>query len=135
MEQLITGLIFVALGAVFLLVAAIAWFRTRRFAGEALPASGEVIALRERSGEGVTYSPVVRFETREGREVVFTETSSTNPPGYAVGERIQVLYHWRDPSRARVASTFRLYLLAMIFGGLGLIFLVVGSLVAAFTGG
>jgi hypothetical protein len=135
MEQLITGLIFVALGAVFLLVAAIAWFRTRHFVGEALPAFGEVIALREHSGDGVTYSPVVRFQTREGRPVEFTETTSSNPPGYAVGERIEVLYHWRDPSRARVASTFRLYLLAMIFGGLGVIFLAVGSLVAAFAGG
>ncbi|HEX8337059.1 MAG TPA: DUF3592 domain-containing protein, partial [Pyrinomonadaceae bacterium] len=62
----------------------------------------------------------------------FTETTSSNPPGYSVGDRVEILYHSQNPKRARVASPFRLYLLALVFGGLGAVFFVVGLVIAAF---
>ena len=132
-EQAITGLIFIVLGGAFMLVGAFSLYRTKRFVEEAVPAFGEVVGLREHHGDGVTYSPIVRFPTPAGGFVEFTETVSSNPPGYKVGDRVRVLYHRQDIRRARVASTWRLYFIAMLFGGLGGIFFVVGLLVTAFA--
>ena len=132
-EQMITGLIFVALGGVFILVALVSWYRTRRFVEESVPAFGEVIGLQERRSDDVTYSPIIRFPVPGGGVVEFTETTSSYPAGYKVGDRVRVLYHREDLRRARVASTWRLYLVVMIFGGLGGIFFVVGLLAMAFA--
>lgn len=132
MEHIWVGLIFVPLGAAFLVAALLSWLHTRRFVAESVPALGEVVGLSERDGDDVTYAPVIRFRGPGGRPFEFTETTSSNPPGYSVGDRVEILYHSQDPRQARVASPFRLYLLAMIFGGLGGIFFVVGLAIAAF---
>jgi hypothetical protein len=130
MEQIYGGLFFAALGTVFILVGCYSWRNTRRFVAESVPAFGEVVGLKEQQGDGVTYSPVIRFSATGGRAVEFTETTSSNPPGYSVGERVRVLYRPDDPKGARVASPFRLYLFAAIFGGIGATFFVIGLLVA-----
>ena len=132
MEHVWTGLIFAAFGAAFLVAALLAYLHTRRFVAESVPALGEVIGLRKHDGDGVTYSPIIRFPGPGGRLFEFTETTSSNPPGYSVGDRVEIRYHSQNPKRARVASPFRLYLLASIFGGLGVLFLVVGLVIAAF---
>ena len=132
MDHIWTGLIFVAIGAAGVAVAFFSWLNTRRFVAESVAVSGEVVGLLERDGDGVTYSPVIRFPGPGGRPYEFTETTSSSPPGYSVGDRVEVLYHSQDPKRARVASPFRLYLLEMIFGSLGTVFFIVGLLVAVF---
>ena len=134
MEQLVTGLIFFAVGGALLAGAAFAWLHTRRFVAEAVRGFGEVVRLQEHSDESVTYSPVVRFSGPGGRAVEFTESTSSNPPGYSVGDRVEVLYRPHEPRRsARVASPWRLYLLAAILGTIGGVFTLVGLLVSAFA--
>jgi len=132
MEHIWTGLIFVVIGAAFVAVALFAWIHTRRFAEESVAALGEVIGLQEHDGDGITYSPIIRFHGPGGRHFEFTETTSSNPPGYSVGDQVRILYHSQNQRHARVASPIRLYLMAIIFGGLGAIFFTVGLLIAAF---
>lgn len=131
MEQLVTGLIFFAIGGALLAGGAFAWLHTRRFVAESVRGFGEVVGLQEHNDDGVTYSPVIRFSGPGGRPVEFTETTSSNPPGYSVGDRVAILYRPHDPKRARVASPWRLYLLASILGGIGGVFFLIGLLVAA----
>lgn len=131
MEQLVTGLIFFAVGGALLAGAAFSWLRTRSFVAESVRGFGEVVGLREHNDDGVTYSPVIRFSGPGGRVVEFTETTSSNPPGYSVGDRVEILYRPHDPGSARVASPWRLYLLAGILGTIGGVFFLVGLLVSA----
>lgn len=100
-EQEILPLIFVGIGATLLLVAAVVLFTVRLFVRDALRTQGTVVKLVERRGHktGRSYSPMVKFTTPAG-EFRFTETLSTNPAGYEVGDRVEVLYHWQDHSRA-----------------------------------
>lgn len=133
MEQVLSVLLCVILGAVFLAAAVFTWLRTRRFVEEAVPAYGEVIALREHHDDGVTYSPVVRFTGPDGRLIEFTESTSSNPAGYGVGDRVKILYRRSDASDARVGSTPRLYLLTIIFGAIGGSLFLVGILIAVFA--
>lgn len=64
---------------------------------------------------------------------MFTESTASNPPDYEVGDSVKILYRRDDPSRARVASASNLYLLAMVFGGLGAVIILIGILIAAFS--
>lgn len=133
MKQFFEGLFCFVLGGAFFVAAVFSWRRTRRFVEESMPAFGEVIELREHHDEGVTYAPVVRFVAPGGRVVEFTEKISSNPPAHRVGEQVKILYRPEDPTRARVASTLNLYLLAMIFAAVGGAVAIIGLLLAVFA--
>lgn len=133
MKQFFEGLFFLVLGGAFCAAAVFSWMRTRRFIEESVPAFGEVIKLVERHDEGVTYAPVVRFTGPDGRAVEFTESVSSKPPAHRVGARVKILYRPEDPTRARVASTLNLYLLALIFALVGGSVSIIGLLLAVFA--
>lgn len=133
MKEALDALICIVIGGAFGLTAVFTWLRTRRFIEESVAAFGEVIELRAHHDDGVTYAPVVRFNGPDGRPVVFTESTSSNPPGHDVGDRVKILYHRADPTRARVASTINLYLLTLIFGAIGALTFLIGLFIAAFA--
>jgi hypothetical protein len=54
-------------------------------------------------------------------------TAKSLPPAYHVGETVNVLYLESDPYDARIESFTSLWLLPMIFGGIGAIFPAVGA--------
>lgn len=133
MEKLLLGLLFIALGAFAILAACFSLRQTRRLVAESLPAAGEVVALREQRGRRVMYAPVVRFTTQLGQTVEFPDEVSSNRPRYRVGERVRVHYDRHDPSDARVAPTYKLYVSEIIFAAVGAFFAAVGcALVFAF---
>lgn len=123
-------LIFPGVGALLLVIGAYALRRVRSFIKECLRATGTVVGFNERRGSkgGRTYAPVVTFET-QGEVVRFTDPLYTSPRGYDVGQQVEVLYHWQDHTRARLASPFRLYFVPALLGLLGLIFASVGIIV------
>ena len=131
MDERLIFLIFPAVGLLLLVIGVVVWVRTRRFVAESFRVSGTVVGLEARRGSkgGTTYSPVVEFATREGAMRRFTDPVSSRPAGYSVGERVEVLYHYRDHDRARLASTFRLYFVPALLGFMGLIFAGVGVFV------
>jgi hypothetical protein len=120
-------LILPAVGLVLLLVGVLLFVRIRRFVAGALRAQGTVTGLNQHMhGSRATYSPVVSFTARDGREIEFNDPVSSRPAGFKVGDRVGVLYDWRDHSRARLASPFRLYLAPAIVGFIGLVFTSIG---------
>jgi hypothetical protein len=127
-EAATVGLIFVPTAAVLLGLAIFFFVRTRRFLARAIDTHGTVVELvASRSSEGgTTYKPVVQFTTPEGGTFQFTDSMSSNPPGFDVGEAAPVKYDPKNPQRARIGTGFRLWFLVALFGGLGLIFAVVG---------
>jgi hypothetical protein len=139
MDERLVFLAFPAVGLVLLVIGVVVWLRTRRFVAESFRVSGTVVGLAARRGHkgGTTYSPVVEFATREGAVRQFTDPISSRPAGYSVGQQVEVLYHYRDHDRARLASTFRLYFVPALLSFMGLIFAGVGLvvMVAAFGSG
>jgi len=128
MEKVLLGLLFVALGALVISFSVYSLVRTYRFVARAGHALGEVVALHECGGSRrTTYAPVVRFAPLGRRPVEFTDAVSSNPPGFRVGDRVTVLYRREDPTDARVASPFRLYMHDVIFAAGGLMFTLIGS--------
>lgn len=114
----------------FLLVGFILWVRAIRFIDKSHIADGVVIKVRSVPYENwETFSPVVRFETDDGRALSFTDPMSKFPAEFEVGERAQVLYDPHDPHRARAVKRMSdLFLSAQMFGAAGVGLMIFGLL-------
>lgn len=100
---------------------------TRSFLSSAVKAEGTVIELvRSRSSDSTTYRPVVHFSLN-GQQLEFTSSSGSNPPGYSRGEKVEVLYTPTNPQDARINSFFSVWGSAVILGGLGAVFFLIGT--------
>ncbi len=71
------------------------------------------------------YAPVVRFHTRDGREIEF-EGLGANPPDYEEGDRVPVLYREERPGAAKIESFQELHAGPVAVGVFGLLFTAVG---------
>ena len=102
---------------------------TRAFIATAKPASGtvtELVPKRDKDDGSITYTPVVLFEAASGESVSFTSSFSSNPPSYAVGEKVEVLYAPDNPHEARIRGFGSLWLGSVILGGIGTVFATIG---------
>jgi hypothetical protein len=120
----------------FLMVSLILRVRTNSFINKSHKAVGVVIKLKKVPFENwETFSPVVRFETSDGRALSFTDPVSKYPAEFEVGERAQVLYNPQDPHKARAVKRISdLFLAAKLFGGAGAVLLAIGLLVGLIFG-
>lgn len=109
------------LGVALLVGGVIAFVYTKRFVSGAERATGTVIDLSSRtdSDGDVTYHPVVRFTTAEGRTVQFVSSSGSSPASESEGDRVEVLYDPDDPEDAKLSGFFDLWLWPLALGGLG----------------
>jgi hypothetical protein len=131
----------IAFGAVFLVVGLVLAGMSVSFLVDAERARGTVVALEWRkddtgtsrkkrgSDEPVAY-PVVEFTSADGTSRTFRSSTGSNPPSYAEGERVEVLYRAASPEDARINGFASLWLLPLIFGGIGLAIAGVGTAVA-----
>lgn len=130
MDNLYLVLCYLIISIALIVAGVLNWYRTKRFIETAQRTTGTVIELVSRSPRRTTYAPRVRFKALDGSEIVFTETLSTNPPGYEINEQVTVLYDPHDYQRARVfKSKWRVYYFALLLGGLGVIFFIVYMIV------
>ncbi|WP_435015957.1 DUF3592 domain-containing protein [Tundrisphaera sp. TA3] len=106
---------------------------SQRFVAKAATAEGEVVRLiRQEQPDRVSYRPLVRFRTPAGRAVEFTPATSSDPPAYAAGDRVEILYDPARPESASIRSFFDLWGVAAILGPLGFVFSAIGLGLLAF---
>ena len=63
--------------------------------------------------------PMVDFTSADGKRREFQDSTGSNPPSYDVGDRVEVLYRADDPGNARINGFLSLWLLPLIFSGVG----------------
>lgn len=119
-------------GAVAVVLCAVAWLlhhNTASFIASASRTQGEVMRLlyveSSKRNESGTWKPLVRFKAPSGEIIEFAPSSSSSPPGYEVGETVDVFFDPQNPQDAMLDGFFALWGGATITGGLGLIFLLV----------
>ncbi|XHX80627.1 MAG: DUF3592 domain-containing protein [Stenomitos frigidus ULC029] len=101
---------------------------TNAFLREAIKAQGTVIELIPSYSDGsTTYRPAVRFINQQGKEIEFASSSSSNPPSYAEGQTVEVLYLPDKPQQAEINGFFSLWGAPVILGSLGSIFFTIGA--------
>ncbi|MER6734283.1 DUF3592 domain-containing protein [Streptomyces puniciscabiei] len=124
----------VAFGALFLVIGLILAGVSVAFLVHADRARGTVVSLewrtdhdhtgpsrRTRTSDQPMAYPVVEFRSADGRARTFQSSTGSNPPSYEVGERVEVLYHAASPGDARINGFASLWLLPLVFGGIGLV--------------
>lgn len=89
-------------------------------------AFGNVVENRlvtdQRDGiEEHAYVPVVEFPDSRGHITRFTDPNGSLPPDYTIGERVEVAFDPAEPSRARLISWKRLWLVPTMLIGVGLL--------------
>jgi hypothetical protein len=77
----------------------------------------ELIPSRGSKG-GTVYKPRVQYKTVDGRELTFTRSYSSSPPGFRVGERVAVAYHPGN-EKARILTFGQRFGFSLILGVIG----------------
>jgi hypothetical protein len=123
-------LIFLGVGALLLVIAALTAVGTGRALSREVSTQGNVVDLvTRRDSEGNEYFyPVVRFALPDGNLTTVQVTEGSWPAGYNIGEAVMVRYDSERPLNARIGSSssnFNQWLWSIITGFLGVIFLAV----------
>jgi hypothetical protein len=116
-------------GILMLLGATYLYFDTRAWLKRSVEAQGsviEMVAVRDRETGSLTFAPLIRFQTTDGKMVEFRSTFQSNPPAYTVGQTVPVLYDPDRPNSAAIVSLFSIWGVTIILSAVGAIFLVVG---------
>jgi Protein of unknown function (DUF3592) len=132
---------FMLLGVVFLIVSVKQLVDIRRFLAKAVGADAQVVgvarhveSVQRGSGDHAHYEdvpyyyPVVRFVTPLEEVVQFEGgDGSTKPEEYRVGESLKILYDPANPHDARLDTVNSRWGGVIIFGGLGVGFVVTSA--------
>jgi hypothetical protein len=110
--------------------------RTRNFVRSAATADGVVIEnvwSRSTNSSSGTYHPRVRFRTPRGQEIDFVSDTGSTPASFRVHDNVQVFYDPENPTKASINSFGSLWMLPLIFSGLGSVFFAIGVVPFAWT--
>jgi len=105
-------------------VAVASALNSRAFVAQAIHADGEVIDLVRPprcDSNSNALAPMVRFATADGETIEFRSDTASDPPSYAKGERVGVLYRPLAPRDARIDDFESLWASAVFFGATGTI--------------
>jgi hypothetical protein len=120
-------------GLLFLLPALVTagltvWFYTSSstFLRNAVSVPGVITEMRPSSGgNGTTYNSVFEFSGADGTKRQSVTSWSSNPPAYAVGDKVQVLYSPTAPSDVRLRSFMGLWFGAVLCAALTIVPIVI----------
>lgn len=119
------GYIFLGIGILLLTLAGMAFSFGSAFDNRAVRTQGTVIAMKYR-GDGMS-SPVVQWFDQNGELRRFVSSTSTSRPAYDRGDTLTVLYDPDKPRLAVIDSFLERYTGAIISGGIGLVFSLIGG--------
>lgn len=125
--------VFLTIGLALLAGAFYFYQSKQAFIDRAVKVQGTVTALiPSRSDNSTTYKPVVSYTTKEGKQIEFTSSVSSNPPSYHEGETVEIFYDPADPYDADINGFASLWLAPLILGILGTVFFLIGFLIILF---
>lgn len=130
----------VVLGLGLLTGAGFAVWSELEFRKTAVETDGRVVALIPRLSHDSdghtsrTYTPVFTFSLPNGKEVRAEGSVSSDPPCCAVGEAVRVRYDPARPERAAMVGFMESWFVAVLLGGMGVVFTGCGILARRVVG-
>jgi hypothetical protein len=126
--ELMIAIVFGPLGLLLFVIGVFLFIRTRTFVSSSQEVKGTVIRMLSTSGSegGTVYAPVFKFTTINGQVIEVEEKVYSSPPGFSVGEVVDILYDPQNPGKARAKKWFSLYFTPLLLTGMGAIFAGIG---------
>jgi|ERR1039458_4181644 hypothetical protein len=115
-------------GPIFVVIAIGTALHTSHFIHRASQADGIVAKLTARRNEdsSVYYVPTFAFKTPTSQLISIDSDTGSNPPGFAVGDHVRVLFDPNDPQNAKIATNAQLWLFPIVSGAIGILFTPIG---------
>ncbi len=124
------GFIFGLVGLAGLGAGAWITYNAFEFMDNSVPVTGTVTSVEViRGDDSTSYKPTFRFLDENGSKHRATTSWSSSSYDYSSGQRVEILYDWRDPQRIRVNSWFSIWGIGMIPAGMGAVFLFVSRMI------
>lgn len=114
-----------AFPVIFLLVGAGILAESIIFSAGAVKTQGEVVQVSTSYGSesGVSYTPTIRYRRDDGLFMKAETHISSSSYDYAIGERVDILYSYGNPTEVRINSFFSLYGPGLMFAAFGALFI------------
>lgn len=122
------GKLFIFTSAIMLLVGVWLAKTSLELVSSGVTAQGKVVEMVRKTDEdgSITYAPIIHFTTNKNELIEFASNSSTNPPRYQIGDRVEVIYLNQRPNQAKTNTWLDLWFgptltiaMSLLFGGLG----------------
>ncbi|BAZ42750.1 hypothetical protein NIES4101_87200 [Calothrix sp. NIES-4101] len=129
--RLFTSL-FLGVGGVFAIAGVIIGVNIHSHIRSSLITQGTVIdyvqyTYKDEDGIYVkTYHPIVQYKPINEEPLVFEDSSSSNPPAYKKGQKVEVIYNPKLIEVASIYSRFDSWFLPSLFTGIGTILILIG---------
>jgi len=109
-------------GVAFLLITIVFTAHTALFLHRSISAPGIVLGLTQQNGSDgtVSYAPIFTFKAQSGLSYTITSAVASNPPSFAPGQQVRVLYEESKPQEARIGAFWQLWFVQFIFGVFGI---------------
>jgi hypothetical protein len=112
--------LFFLIGVSLLGIAYYVYWSRQQLIQHGIKTKGIVISMHRIKPREYPVAPSIRYQIQDGRELVFHSSEGRNPPAYQVGEEVTLYYDPAQPNQVELEGE---YLLIYVFGGMGLIFL------------
>lgn len=86
--------------------------------------NGKVIDVKLYFARHATYKPSIQYSTLGGKTLIGTTNIGSNPPNYKIGQEVKLYYNPKNPEHILVKNFSDQWLLALTFGSIGTIFMV-----------
>jgi hypothetical protein len=121
-------IIFMAMGAIMLLIIYFIHKRRQRLIDMGYRVTGKVIDVVRTTGGrgGFAYAPVIQFQTYMNETIIKTYPMATNPCPYKKGDEIEVYYHPKNPKRFIMKNDKAIRIVYIVLSIMGIFFFVGG---------
>jgi len=120
-------MIFTLIGLSFLGVGGAITYSTYTFMQNSVNTTGQVLFVKSNTSDGTTtYQPTFTYVDLEGQQQQGTTFLSSSGYGFAVGEKMEILYDTRDFASVRLNSWFGTWGFGVIFIAAGIVPFLIG---------
>ncbi len=128
----VVGGIFLMVGLLIASAGGYCFWSAQDLLKNCLRSPGKVVELRKPPANRY-YTPIVQFETNDHRIITAACKIGSNPPTHKVADSVTVLYRAMSPEDICLDEPLELWFLTCLFGGIGLIFVIVGGTILIYS--
>lgn len=122
------------IGAIFISIAGYRYISIEQFLANGIWTKGTISGQNfQNDPDGYFYTPVVHYQDRLGVARSWISNVASNPPRYQLGDTVDVVYRFTDPTDALIVDFWEIYFVDLALGGVGILFLLIGKVLFTST--